>query len=400
MKKQFGFTLLLYILAISICLGAFSGCESKKDDYPATKMPVETDAPATKASVEATDPTEATVSSEGDNEVTLTEGLCYTFDFLDAQTGKWESAEGAASSLFGCREFEPGTKKLVYFRIANTGTVDFTWDLGFEDCPGDLKLGEVIGVFTNFGQEELTAYPDHSDELEGYWAQGTLASLLNQSKPFYSAELYSGNTAYFGIMLEMDASAGQAYSGLQLENVALKLTVAQPLLHTTSEEKTAENGFSIDVTHHSSLYENVLPGDLLQDSPSVCNTGAREQYVRVTITVSDLEAFQSGLGTDWSVQELFADPNWGEDSVFSLDSVRQEGENAVLILYANRLVAPGETVVLYQGVSFPAEATATMLASTTLSDGFTVYVLAEAVYTSDPAVKDAKAAFEYADTRK
>jgi hypothetical protein len=84
----------------------------------------------------------------------------------------------------------------------------------------------------------------------------------------------------------------------------------------------------------------------------------------------------------------------------TLDSVNVKDDCAVLVFYLNKLLAPNESVVLYEGVFLPAELTANAFGSTTLKDGFTVNVFAEAVFTSHTKIEDAKSAFEYAASKQ
>ena len=56
----------------------------------------------------------------------------------------------------------------------------------------------------------------------------------------------------------------------------------------TPEGEKDEDGF---------VYEDILPGDVLKKAANVENTGYYDQYIRVTVTVSDAAAWQSALNT-------------------------------------------------------------------------------------------------------
>ena len=74
----------------------------------------------------------------------------------------------------------------------------------------------------------------------------------------------------------------------------------------TSEDTEKDDIFSVDVWENTPegekdqdgyVYEDILPGDVLKKEANVENTGYYDQYIRVTVTVSDAAAWQSALNT-------------------------------------------------------------------------------------------------------
>ena len=74
----------------------------------------------------------------------------------------------------------------------------------------------------------------------------------------------------------------------------------------TSEDTEKDDIFSVDVWENTPegdkdqdgyVYEDILPGDVLKKEAKVENTGYYDQYIRVTVTVSDAAAWQSALNT-------------------------------------------------------------------------------------------------------
>ena len=74
----------------------------------------------------------------------------------------------------------------------------------------------------------------------------------------------------------------------------------------TSEDTEKDDIFSVDVWENTPegdkdqdgyVYEDILPGQVLKNAAKVENTGYYDQYIRVTVTVSDAAAWQSALNT-------------------------------------------------------------------------------------------------------
>ena len=382
-----------YLKLLTICLGvvllvcSLSGCMLNKDD----------DSEASGQSESGTLGGEPATSEPENDE--LSDQLSFAFEYLNARTGKWEAVSKSKGSIFGDDEFEPGYVKVVYFRINNTSKIGFDWALNFGFYEGDMKLAEVIKVLFNVSDTELHKYPDNR-QTEGYSEIGSFCDLLIDETALHESFLASGETVYFGVMLEMDSTAGSEYQGRQLDDVTLRLTATERLLFATCTDEDNGDGFAVAVENSGADFKDVLPGDLLNMTTSVRNTGSYEQYVRLTVTVSDISAFRQDMGAEWSAESLFEKPTWADDSVMVLDSVSVKDDCAVFVFYLNKLLASGESIVLYEGVSMPAELTANTVGTTSLKDGFTVKVFAEAVFTSNTAIENAKSAFEYAASKQ
>lgn len=387
MKSTKYWKLFTVCLAFSLLVCSLSGCGSNKADDPETSGQSESETLGGGP--------ETSVPEEGEP----SDQLSFDFEYLNSHTGEWEAVSESKASIFGDDELESGYVKAVYFRINNTGKIGFDWALNFGFYEGDMKLAEVIKVLFNVSDTELLEYPD-SRQTEGYSEIGSFCDLLIDETALHESYLASGETVYFGVMLEMDPTAGNEYQGRQLDDVTLRLTATERLLFATCTDEDNGDGFAVAVESSGKDFEDVLPGDLLDMTPSVRNTGSYEQYVRVTVTVSDIAAFRQDMGAEWSAESLFEKPAWADASVMVLDSVSVKDDCEVLVFYLNEMLAPGGSVVLYEGLSMPAELTADTFETASLTDGFTVSVFAEAVFTSNTAIKDAKSAFEYAASRQ
>lgn len=81
----------------------------------------------------------------------------------------------------------------------------------------------------------------------------------------------------------------------------------------SSDDTDPEDIFSVDVWENTPdgdndqdgyEYKDILPGDVLKKEVNVENTGYYDQYVRVTITVSDAQAWMDALNTNGAVPAL------------------------------------------------------------------------------------------------
>lgn len=89
--------------------------------------------------------------------------------------------------------------------------------------------------------------------------------------------------------------------------------VTNKFMIATSDDTNPDDIFSIDVWENTPdgekdqdgcTYEDVLPGDVLKKEVYVENTGYYDQYVRVTVTVSDAQAWMDALGTKGAIPKL------------------------------------------------------------------------------------------------
>jgi len=182
-----------------------------------------------------------------------------------------------------------------------------------------------------------------------------------------------------------------------------------------SEDDTPDEIFSVDVWENTpegdgdqdgAEYADILPGDLLQKDAKVQNTGHYDQYIRVTITVSDAEAWVNALGAGYDVTDLLVgfDPTvWvhGWNNMIDLQPGDPIPANIVYVMYLkNILPAEGaDTVTVFESVKIPETLTREQAAAFNADGvhGFTIDIKAEAVQTENvvPAGTAAEdAAFE------
>jgi len=142
---------------------------------------------------------------------------------------------------------------------------------------------------------------------------------------------------------------------------------------------TAEPGKGAD--GGEALFENILPGDKFIKEPTIVNTGAYEQYIRVVVTVSDAEAWKSILGVGYDLSKIFV----GHDESLWTRSVgtMNDKNEAVYVYYLNKPLLPGEpnAVSLFTHVQFPTSLTQEDMAK--LDGGFEMNIRADAIQTEN-----------------
>lgn len=138
-------------------------------------------------------------------------------------------------------------------------------------------------------------------------------------------------------------------------------------------------------------FENILPGDHYKKEAYITNTGAYEQYIRVTMTVTDWKLIQNVVTIN--MDDAFAS-NWQLDAGgVSVDnngvltaqtdaSVNANGE-LVVVMYLNKKLAVGETIDIMDYVSVSADATQDDFVAAGFADGFQIKIEADAAQTKN-----------------
>lgn len=178
-------------------------------------------------------------------------------------------------------------------------------------------------------------------------------------------------------------------------------TVENKFLFTTSEEDEADKIFSVDVTETTPAgedtdgyeYVDVLPGDELVKTAKVTNTGYYDQYIRVTIELSDAAVWAGMLGANFTVDTLKEcvvgyDPAMWLQQYTTVDVV--DGKIKVVLYYNgildgsdtnNDTATETNTITVFEKIKVSNKLTQAQAAA--MADGFTVSVKAEAIQTEN-----------------
>lgn len=158
--------------------------------------------------------------------------------------------------------------------------------------------------------------------------------------------------------------------------------------------------FSVDVKEkidgeeqpvEEQTFENILPGDRYRKEAYVSNTGAYEQYIRVTMTITDWKLIRNivtinmddAFETAWKISSAGVDVDDNGNLTASNDSSVNEKGELVVVLYLNKKLAVGETVQIMDTVSIARTATQNDFTAEGFADGFQIKIHADAAQTKN-----------------
>ncbi len=177
-------------------------------------------------------------------------------------------------------------------------------------------------------------------------------------------------------------------------------SIRNDFLIADSDDDTADKIFSVDVWENTPdgdqnqdgyTYENILPGDVLKKEAVVENTGYYDQYVRVTVTVSDAAAWMAIVDV-WDLRNLVTvTDTYAEDWYCVEDPIvyDEEADTITYTMYCSKILKAGETVTVFEAVNIPASMKVEQAVA--FQHNFDITVKAEAVQTENLGV-DASAA--------
>lgn len=113
---------------------------------------------------------------------------------------------------------------------------------------------------------------------------------------------------------------------------------------TDDSQRVEEDGYT---------FEDVMPGDELRKEPIVKNTGRYDQWVRLTITFSDLDAWyaiQDGNTAEGPIKLLTKSADWDQ---WTLGEFSYDENGYVYVYYLNTVLEPGEEVGTFTHVNIP-----------------------------------------------
>lgn len=169
---------------------------------------------------------------------------------------------------------------------------------------------------------------------------------------------------------------------------------------TTDDPTNPDNIFSIDLWETDEEgnkdqdgleFKNIVPGGTYHKDPTVENTGAYKQWIRVIVTVTDAPAWIEVLGEDYPLTNIFK--GYDDDAwTLSHDPVLS-GDNLTYVYYYNSILEPEQTATLFKEVVIPRALTQDDLA--TLAGSFELIIKADAVQVDAIDAATAKEAFAY-----
>lgn len=151
-------------------------------------------------------------------------------ELLDEETNVWESIKENKDPIFNYEDWEPGYTDVKLLRVENQGTLALKWKAVFVSATSLSDLANVIDVYVKpygvVADASTVTYPTDRT-LDGYNRVGTVAEFVNTIEETTHGILLEGETAYLGIALKMQESAGNEYQEMDLGAFDINIVATQ-----------------------------------------------------------------------------------------------------------------------------------------------------------------------------
>ncbi len=262
-------------------------------------------------------------------------------ELLDKESGEWASIKEDKTALFNNTKWEPGYTEVKLLKVENEGSLALKWIAKFISEAKLSILADVIDVYVlPYGvleNDSIVTYPSDRS-LEGYTRAGTLAEFVNSIETTMCGSLKANESAYFGLALKMQETAGNEYQGLDLGGVFdIQILATQDTVEADSfgTEYDATATYSMLSTSKAVPDNATAPMSLYTDD---------EYGIAVEIAPETLNSLSDSIKT---IQLVHSTPNFDtfNESVIvgSLDLVDQDGN--VIDLEALGNTTPIEVVL-------------------------------------------------------
>ena len=163
-------------------------------------------------------------------------------ELLDKESGAWSSIKDSGKAIFDYDKWEPGYTDVKILKVVNEGTLALKWYAKLVTASELGILADVIDVYVCPSATELT-YPD---DLTGYTRVGTVAEFVNTIENTTKGKLNANESAYLGIALKMQETAGNEYQELSLGGTFDIMILATQM---TYESDSFDNQYDADATY-------------------------------------------------------------------------------------------------------------------------------------------------------
>ena len=147
-------------------------------------------------------------------------------EHYDPETGEWNSIKESKAPIFTYENWEPGYVDVQLLKIENEGSLALKWVATFKSDVELSKLADVIDVYVKPSATEIT-YPTSRDDIANWEKVGTVAEFVNTIEETTNGTLLEGESAYLGIALKMQETAGNEYQGQKLGEFTIQILATQ-----------------------------------------------------------------------------------------------------------------------------------------------------------------------------
>ena len=154
-----------------------------------------------------------------------------------------------------------------------------------------------------------------------------------------------------------------------------------------------------DETTTGLTYTSIMPGQKIQKDPTVRNTGTHPEWVRVNVTLSDYDIWNTVVKPDKEtgkvdLSAIFTGFDSGKWTRYDAPKVDNTAKTVTYTFYLNSKLEASATQTLFTGVTIPESLTLEQ-AKSIGENGFTIKVEAEAIQAEylDEGITTAQQAF-------
>lgn len=226
-------------------------------------------------------------------------------ELLDKETKEWNSLKTSPKAIFDYDKWEPGYTDVKILKVQNEGTLALKWMAKFVSTEKLTKLADVIDVYVCPSATEL-AYPD-GRTLSGYTRVGTVADFVNTIETTTTGSLAANETAYLGIALKMQETAGNEYQNMSLGGAFDIQIVATQL---TSEFDSFDNQYDKDATYYEA-WDGTVDTDLaMVDGVYQITSAAELAGFAQLVNTGDATMTAIGTSVELTTSVNLADVEW------------------------------------------------------------------------------------------
>ena len=132
---------------------------------------------------------------------------------LKDKDDNWTSIKDSKKAIFDYQNWEPGYTDVKVLQVVNQGTLAVKWVAKFVSAYELTALADVIDVYV---KTSVTDIPSERADISNWEKVGTVRDFVNTISNTTYGKLEAGNSAYLGIALKMQESAGNEYQNMSL----------------------------------------------------------------------------------------------------------------------------------------------------------------------------------------
>ena len=172
----------------------------------------------------------------------------------------YESIKESKAPIFDYDKWEPGYTDVKLLKIENEGTLALKWYAKFVSDVALTDLADVIDVYVCPSATELAMPTDRN--LDGYTKVGTVRDFVNTIETTTNGVLNGLSSAYLGIALKMQETAGNEYQEQKIDAFDIQILATQATVEKDifNDQYDKDADFTIEVKNADELANALKAG--------------------------------------------------------------------------------------------------------------------------------------------